>query len=269
MSNRTLKISFIGYGNIAKAIAKSLMGNAHYQLRAASPSLAAEINPDGLRTHYDNVAILSDADILILAVKPKIMPIVLSQINQGIPKHSLVVSVAAGLKLTWLAKHLPPHQAIVRGMPNIATAVLKGATPLIANSFVSKNQRDDVVQLFTNSGLTAWLDNENEMDIFTAISGSGPAYFFLFLEAMAKAGEKLGLPKDLSKAFTLQTMFGAAQLAQVSQLSFDELRKQVTSPGGTTAAAIEVFQQKNIEQIFFDAIAAACNRAKTIGEERK
>ena len=267
MSNQVLKISFIGYGNIAKAIAKSLSNSDRYQLRAASPSLQIGIDADGIATHHNNLAILSDADMIILAVKPTKMQEVLLQINQAIPKNCLVISVAAGLCLTWLEKHIPQYQPIVRSMPNIATAVKKGATPLIANQFVNRKQKDDVARLFEYSGMIAWLENESEMDIFTALSGSGPAYVFLFLEAMARAAEQLGLSKELAKAFTLQTIVGAADLARESQFEFNELRKKVTSPGGTTAAAIHVLQEQHIEQILFNAIEAAYSRAKELGEQ--
>lgn len=266
MSKQILKISFIGYGNIAKAIAKSLSNSTCYQLRAASPSLQIGINVDGIATHYDNLAIISDADIIILAVKPAKMQEVLLQISQAIPTNCLVISVAAGLYLSWLEKHIPQCQPIVRSMPNIAATVKKGATPLIANQFVSEKQKEDAAHLFECSGLIAWLDNENEMDIFTALSGSGPAYFFLFLEVMASAAEKLGLSKDIAKKFTLQTIIGAAALAKECPFEFSELRKKVTSPGGTTAAAIQVLEEQHIGQIIFDTIEAAYVRAKELGK---
>lgn len=265
MSNQILKICFIGYGNIAKAIAKSLSNNAHYQLHAASPSLQVSIDTYGITTHHNNLAILNQADIIILAVKPDKMQDVLLQINPVIPKNCLVISVAAGLSLSWLEQHLPQEQAIIRSMPNIATTVKQGATPLIANQWVNNKQKDEATRLFECSGLIAWLENENEMDIFTALSGSGPAYVFLFLEAMASAAIKLGLSKEMAKAFSLQTLIGAATLAGESQSEFSELRKKVTSPGGTTAAAIQVLQDQHMSQIIAKAIEAAYYRARELG----
>jgi pyrroline-5-carboxylate reductase len=265
MSNKILKISFIGYGNIAKAIAKSLTCSSHYQLRAAAPSLQIGRDADGIATHYNNQAILNDADIIILAVKPSKMQEVLLEIIQSIPRHCVIISVAAGLDLSWLEKRLPEAQPIVRAMPNIAIAVKEGATPLVANQFVSKKQKDSVTSLFECSGMIAWLDTEDQMDIFTALSGSGPAYIFLFLEIIANSAEKLGLPKDMAKKFTLQTFIGASVLAKESQIEFRSLREKVTSSGGTTAAAIQVFQEQDIDQVIYKAMEAAYRRAIELG----
>lgn len=265
MSQQLIKISFIGYGNMAKAIAKSLSHQKKYQLRAASPSLSVGVNSNGIHTHHDNIAILHDADLIVLAVKPQKMEEVLMHINHAIPSKSLVISVAAGLNLSWLQHRISEQQPIIRSMPNIAATINKGATPLIANASVNSTQKEIAEHLFACSGLVTWLENEADIDIFTALSGSGPAYFFLFLEEMVSAAERLGLSKEVAKAFSLQTMVGAAGLAQQSTLDFNELRRKVTSPGGTTAAAIKVFQEHQFDQLLFNAMNAAYNRAKEIG----
>lgn len=265
MSNHILKISFIGYGNIAKALAKNLCNHHYYQLSASSPSLKMGTNPDGITTSHNNLDIVNDADIIVLAVKPTQMQEVLLEIRDAIPTHCLIISVAAGLSLSWLAKHLPDNQPIVRGMPNIGATVEQGATPLIVNQLVSPEQKNNTARLFEHSGMITWLENESDMDIFTAISGSGPAYFFLFLEAIEEAAQKLGLSPQLAKTFTLQTMIGAAEIAKESQLDFNELRKKVTSPNGTTAAAINKLKEQHIEEILFTAIEAAYHRAKELG----
>jgi pyrroline-5-carboxylate reductase len=265
-ANPVLKISFIGYGNMAKAMAKSLSAIPCYQLKAASPSQQIGMNVHGIDTHPNNLEVLDDADIVILAVKPAKMQEVLLSVKEFLPKNCLLISVAAGLGLSWLAKYTPQNQAIVRSMPNIATAVNKGAIPLIANHFVNQQQKEVCTQLFAHMGLVSWLDNENELDIFTALSGSGPAYVFLFLEAMQKAAEQLGLAAAQAKSFSLQTIIGAADLAKESQSEFAELRKKVTSPAGTTAAAIQVLQNQQFEQVIFNAMEAAYNRAKELAE---
>jgi pyrroline-5-carboxylate reductase len=152
-------------------------------------------------------------------------------------------------------------------MPNMPIAVHKGATPLIANQFVSREQQEIVTQLFQSRGLMIWVSNEDDINIFTALSGSGPAYIFLFLEAMIHAAQQLGLQEDLAQAFALQTVSGAVELAKASALTMDELRKKVTSPGGTTAAAIQVFKEQKFEEIVSQAMHAAFMRSKGVVNE--
>ncbi len=260
-----MKISFIGYGNIAKAITMGLRNHAN-ELRAASPSLPNGVDEHGTKTYSDNLAVIPNADILILAVKPAQMSAVLDQINPAmIPAHSTIISIASGLSLSWFEKYLPDI-AIVRAMPNIASALGKGATPMIANPFVTKEQRQKAEKVFTSLGLVTWVQNENDINAFTALSGSGPAYIFMFIEAMIKAAIRLGIEKDVAKAFALQTFEGALGLAKDTKLSLSELRKTVTSPAGTTAAAIEVLTQHGFDAILDEAMHAACERARQLGK---
>jgi pyrroline-5-carboxylate reductase len=260
-----MKVSFIGYGNMAKAITKSLSNHPNYQIHAAAPSLQIGMNTDGVSTHYDNLAVAKDADVIILAVKPKQVTAVLTQIKPAIPPQCILISLAAGITLPCLENYSPEKLAIVRSMPNVCVAVQQGATPLIANSLVTAHQKDIVTQLFQHSGIVAWITQEDDMDIFTALSGSGPAYVLLFLEAMMHAAERLGLSKELAQTFSRQTVSGAIALANLSPLELSELRQTVTSPGGTTAAAIEVLQQENFALVLSHAIEAACKRAKELG----
>lgn len=256
-----MKISFIGFGNMAKAIAKGLVSNAALKLQAAAPSLTNGINEQGIRTYTDNLAVLADSDILILAVKPAQMDTVLTQIHSKLHPNTLIISVAAGLSLSWFAKHAP-HSPIVRSMPNIAAAVGKAATPLIANQFVTHEQKQWAQHMFTSLGLITWVNKESDIDTYTALSGSGPAYIFMFMEAMMKAAITMGIPDDIAQSFTLQTFSGALNLATESNLTIAELRATVTSPKGTTAAAIEVFTQHGFDEIILEAMQAACKRAK-------
>lgn len=269
MKNSIVNISFIGYGNLAKALAKSLLGNPSYRLRAAAPSLQRGLSAEGALTTPCNKAVLAEADLLILAVKPNRMKAVLLEIKDELSPDCVLISVAAGLSLAWLAQYSPPQQAIVRAMPNIATAVKKGATPLIANQYLGEAKLQVITALFKCSGCVSWLAQEEDIDIFTALSGSGPAYVFLFLEAMADASEKLGLSKELAQSFALQTMEGAVHLAKESKVDFAELRKKVTSPRGTTAAAIELLQAQGLPKQIFEAMEAAHRRAREISEENK
>ena len=261
-----MKISFIGYGHIAQAMAQGLANQLNYQLRAAAPSLKIGV-VEQVYTHHDNLAIVPDADIIIIAVKPIHVAGVLTQIKQAMAPHCLLISLAAGLSLSWLEKQCLDKQAIVRAMPNMPIAVHKGATPLIANQFVSREQQEIVTQLFQSIGLMIWVSNEDDINIFTALSGSGPAYIFLFLEAMIHAAQQLGLQEDLAQAFALQTVSGAVELAKASALTMDELRKKVTSPGGTTAAAIQVFKEQKFEEIVSQAMHAAFMRSKGVVNE--
>jgi pyrroline-5-carboxylate reductase len=258
-------ISFIGYGNIAKAFVKGLSSYSHYHLRAASPSLSVGVDAYGVTTSPDNLAMLDGVDLLILAVKPVKIAEVLTEIKSRIPPTALVISIVAGVSLSYLEQACLNDQAIVRAMPNIAMAVGQGATPLFANAFVTEKQKTMATALFQSFGESAWVENEDEIDLLTALSGSGPAYLFLFLDAMATACEKLGLSKEIAKKFTLQTMMGAAVLAKESGLELSKLREKVTSKGGTTAAAIEVFETHDLKTTVLHAIKAAYQRAKDLG----
>lgn len=256
-----MKISIIGFGNMAKAMAKNLLNNKSIQLRVAAPSLSIGINADGIETYSDNLAITPDADVIILAVKPALMRHVLEEIHPTLPTNCLIISVASGLKLDWFALNRP----IVRAMPNIAAAMGQSATPLIANEWVTDAQKKLAEQLFSAMGMTTWVTEENQMDAFTALSGSGPAYVFLFIEAMANSAISLGLSKEIATSFALQTLQGALSLAKPGEHSVAELRAAVTSPAGTTAAAISVFTDRGFSELIHDAMQAAFERAKQLG----
>lgn len=260
-----MNICFIGFGNMAKAIAQGLCNHAsNYQIIAAAPSLKKGRTAEGIITEPDNLLGIANADLVILAVKPAKMAEILTQIKSKLPKHCLLISVAAGLTLDWLEQHCDKEQAIVRSMPNIPVMVKKGATPLIANRHVSQEQKRWAEELFLCSGIISWTTNENDIDAFTALSGSGPAYAFLFLEAMIEAAKKLGLNEKLAKAFTLQTIAGAVEMAATSELAISELRKKVTSPAGTTAAAIAILEEQGFTALIFKAMKAAHERAKEL-----
>ena len=244
-------------------MAVGLLDQNHH-LRASSPSLPEGINDQGIKTSADNVSFVADADIIILAVKPALMETVLTEIGKNIPKDCLVISVATGLSLPWFANEAP-HAAIVRAMPNIAAALGKSATPLIANARVSKEQKKWAEAIFTCIGTIAWVKNEADIDAFTALSGSGPAYVFLFIEAMIKAAVDLGIEEKIATTFALQTVHGAVCLANQSKQGLVELRKSVTSPAGTTAAALAVFNNQGFEEIIHAAIKAAFERARELG----
>lgn len=249
---------------MAKAIAHQLTQQGRHSLAAASPSLTVGVNKDQIRTHHDNKEIIKEAEIIILAVKPMQMSLVLKEIMPILPPGCLLISVAAGLNLSWFAKHCGANQAVIRTMPNTPASVGLAATPMIANKSTSSSQKKQAEVIFSQIGLITWAENEDDMDTFTALSGSGPAYVFLFLESMINAGVALGLNESAAKTFTLQTCSGALKLAQNSDMSLNQLRTKVTSPGGTTAAALAVLNEQ-MEALILAAMNAAKNRAHELG----
>lgn len=259
-----MKITFIGYGNMAKAIAKGYKCRSQDQVAAAAPSLQDEMSASGIRTYRNNYSAVIDADIVVLAVKPAQATAVLQEIAADLPKNSVLVSIAAGLNLAWLAQHCRPDQAIIRCMPNTPVAVGKGATALVAGSLVTDQQKQRVERLFADTGIQTWLDDEQHLNALTALSGSGPAYVFLFLEALIKAAEALGVPAELANTFATATLSGSIALLADSGLSPEQLRRAVTSPSGTTEAAILSLQNNGFETIIADAVRTAGRRAEEI-----
>lgn len=259
-----MKICFIGYGNMAKAIARGLIGKKSFRITAAAPSLTTGVNQDNIHTYHDNQLAIREAQVIILAVKPHKMSVVLNELYPVLPKHSVLISVAAGLSLEWFAQRCPPDQAIIRTMPNTPAAIGLAATPMIANAATSSLQKDWAQAIFTSIGLAAWADDESAMDTFTALSGSGPAYVFLFIEALINAAQELGLAEPIARSFALQTVKGALELVETDVLSLSQLRSKVTSPGGTTAAALEVLHE-DLHKLILRAMKAAKQRSYELG----
>jgi pyrroline-5-carboxylate reductase len=259
-----MRISFIGFGNMAKALAEGLIKQGQTDLWAASPSLSQGINAEGIHTCSDNKLVIQGASLLILAVKPSTMQSVLEEIAPTLAKDCLVISVATGLPLAFFNRYLDSKQPVVRTMPNTGASVGEAATPLIANTHTTAKQRQWAEQVFQSVGLTTWIEDESLMDVYTAFSGSGPAYVFLFIEAFTKAAVALGIDEPIAKLFAKQTVNGALQLALKSPLNIETLRNKVTSPGGTTAAALAILHPK-LETLMLDAMKAALARAKELG----
>lgn len=259
-----MNISFIGFGNMAKAIVRGLSQQNTYFLSASSPSLSVGINQDGVHTHYNNKEVVNNAEIIILAVKPTKMSEVLHEIAPFIPADCLLISVAAGLSLDWFKQRCPGNQAIIRTMPNTPASVSLAATPMLVNDYVSAEQKKQAEIIFSQIGITIWANNEEEMDTFTALSGSGPAYVFSFIDTMIQAAVTLGLDEATARTFALQTVHGALQLAQNSDLSLIELKTKVTSPGGTTAAALSILDSQ-LQALMLASMNAAKLRAHELG----
>ncbi len=263
-------IGFIGGGNMARSLIGGLVadGVAPQRLWVAEPDaerragLAAQF---GVNITAGNSELVAAVDTLVLAVKPQQMQDVCREIAAAVQaRGSLVISIAAGVRLAALQQWLDGEPALVRTMPNTPALVQSGATALYASPQVSKTQRELAEGIMRAVGLTLWLDEEAQMDAVTALSGSGPAYFFLVMEAMQQAGMQLGLTADMARLLTLQTAFGAAKMALESREDAAVLRRQVTSPGGTTERAIGILQQGGLETLFTQALSGARDRSQEL-----
>ncbi len=264
-------IGFIGAGNMAASLIGGLVarGFAAQQLCAADPNpdaLQALVQQHGIHACANNAEVANRADILLLAVKPQVMKTVLTDLAPFMQAKHLVISIAAGINMTSIEQWLGGTPAIVRCMPNTPALVQQGASGLVANAHVNAAQREQAEKILQAVGIALWLDTEAQIDAVTAVSGSGPAYFFLLMEAMIAAGEKMGLAPQVARALTLQTALGAAQMACNSEVDPAELRRRVTSPGGTTERAIAYFEQQNLRGIVEDALQEASTRSQELSQ---
>ncbi len=265
-------IAFIGAGNMARAIIGGLLENgfAAANIWASEPdaSRLQDLAEQGLNTTTDNTAAVAAADMVVLAVKPQVMQAVVADLAAAAQEHKpLFVSIAAGISLEALDRWLGGNAAVVRCMPNTPSLVQTGASGLFANERVSELQRTQATQALEAVGIALWVQNEAELDVVTAISGSGPAYYFLMMEAMTAAGAKLGLSEETARGLTLQTALGAARMASSSDVDAAELRRRVTSPKGTTEQAILTFQAEGLEAIVEKAMVACRDRAEAMTAE--
>lgn len=267
---KNTRIAFIGCGNMGQSLIGGLIANGHEPaaLRGSDPDagkLKMLADRYGIEIFPDNVHAVSDADVVLLAVKPQMLADTVAQLYGHINEKQLVISIAAGIRLDTLGHLLGTAQPIVRVMPNTPALILTGASALYPNEAVTPGQRDLAEGIMRSVGLAVWIDNEAAMDAVTALSGSGPAYFFLVMEVMEKAAVKLGLPAAQARLLTLETAFGAAKMALETDTDVATLRRQVTSPGGTTEQALKVLMEKgNIEKLFMDALTAAKHRSEEL-----
>ena len=260
-------IGFIGAGNMASSIIGGLVqsGYAPNKIWAADPSTEQTKN---IQQQYkvqiaaNNIELAKSVDILVLAVKPQIMKLACQEIEGASKTNQLFISIAAGIETKTIARWLNlPNAAIIRCMPNTPALLNYSATGLYANSGVSDQQKEFAEQIMNAIGITQWVNNEELIDSITAVSGSGPAYFFLLMEAMIDAGVKLGLTPEVSQELVRQTALGASMMYDQNTTSAKQLRKNVTSPGGTTEQAIKSFQDNGFESIVEQALTKAKDRA--------
>ena len=262
-------ITFIGGGNMAQALIGGLLARGLPATRITVSDPVEKIRlllaEKDVHTTDDNLAAIRDADIVLLAVKPQYLANILKALK-GQLEGKLVISIVAGAEISTIA-HVLETERVVRVMPNTPALVQTGADGFFAKEAVTLQDRELASQVMASTGLTIWVNSEAQIDAVTAVSGSGPAYFFYMMESMIRAGKNLGLDEKVATALTLQTALGAAQMAITSSNTPAELRKNVTSPNGTTQAAIEVFDHAHISQNIQAALAAAQKRSQELAQE--
>lgn len=265
-----MKLGILGGGNMAQAIVAGLL---HQGTLGAADILVSEplaqsrdaIMKLGVSARWDNAGVAESCDALLLAVKPQIMGAVLDEIRPAsTPERPLVISIAAGKTTAWIEARLPDGMRVVRAMPNTPLMVGAGVSVLAGGRHATTDDLRIAHSIFTAAGTVMELA-EKHFDAVTAVSGSGPAYFFRLVELLAAAGTDCGLPSDAAQELALRTCIGAARLLEETGVSPQELRRRVTSPGGTTAAAIDSLDRDQLDRIMHRAVAAAAARSAELG----
>lgn len=242
-------------------------GHTPSQLSAADPSAQqrSRVAELGINTGAENQPLVDRAEVIVLAVKPQILSTVLSTMT--LAPTQLLISIAAGVTLDAITHRVGVAQPVVRCMPNTPALVQAGISGLYANAAVSDNQRDSAETILRAAGDVVWVQQEHELDAVTALSGSGPAYFFYLMEAMITAGTQLGLSEDTATQLTLATAAGSAKMATSVSDSPAQLRRNVTSPGGTTERALSILEQRGTQTDLVAAVVGAAARAQELGIE--
>lgn len=265
-------IAFIGAGNMGRSMAGGLLKSgwdrARLVLADSDPQQRRAVEDLlSVRVYADNSVAVADAGIVVLAVKPQVLKLIAEGLAPVIQqKRPLIVSIAAGVRISNLERWLGGNLAIVRVMPNTPALVSSGASAMFANRRVSAEQRDIAESILRAVGVAVWLPREELLDVVTALSGSGPAYFFLVMEALERAAIEAGLEAATARLLTLETAYGAAKMALEGGTDPAELRRRVTSPGGTTERAIQVLQEGQVERLFTEAIEAATSRSRELAD---
>ena len=264
-------IAFIGGGNMARSLVGGLLARKVDPSRIVVAEPFAETRHRlaedfGVRVVEDNAAAVAGADLVVLATKPQVLRAVCQELAPVLAAGTLVVSVAAGIRSGQLCDWLGGERPLVRVMPNTPALVGAGAAGLYANAATSDAQRGHAQALLEATGRVQWIAREEWMDAVTAVSGSGPAYFFLLVEALEEAGVAQGLPRETARALVVQTCVGAAAMLDAADVPAAELRRRVTSPGGTTQAAVEAFESGGFRALVGAAVAAATQRGRELSD---
>jgi pyrroline-5-carboxylate reductase len=269
----TQRIGFLGAGAMGEALAGGLLaaGVPLERVRAADPDAArraAVSRALGIATGDDNAAVVRESDVVVLAVKPALVPRVLADLRTALGAalaKPLWISIAAGVSIARIEGELPRGARVVRAMPNTPALVRAGATAYAANAAATAADRALTQSLFACAGLAWEAPEESLLDAVTGLSGSGPAYVFVFLEALADAGVRVGLPRDAAQSLAIQTVLGAAQLARDTGIHPAQLRDRVSSPGGTTIAGLARLEAAGFRAALLDAVEAATRRSRELG----
>jgi len=266
-------IVFIGGGHMAGSLVGGLLEkgltSAHIHVADPDASQLQHLRQRfSVSTYTDNLHALRDVQVVIFAVKPQVFRVAARPLGAELAKSQpLVISIAAGIREKDIRHWLGYDAAIVRAMPNTPALIGAGATALYANATVSATQRSLAEAIFEAVGLALWVDDEKQINTVTAVSGSGPAYFYLIMEAMESAACELGLPADIAYKLVQQTAYGAARMALESRDDAATLRRQVTSPGGTTESALKILEAGKLREVFLNALTAARNRAAELSNQ--
>ena len=267
-----MRIGFIGGGNMATALISSLFASRHNidRVQVADPGEGARkyLQKRWPVTCYEQAAdAIKGMDAIVLAVKPQVLPDVLNAIQDLVTDQQLIISIVAGIPTSQIAAHLRSRPPIVRTMPNTPALIGLGITGMYARVNCTLAQRELAQNLMESAGEVVWLDKESLLDVVTALSGSGPAYFYYLVECLRKAGTKLGLPAEVAAKLALHTAHGASVMAVQGDADVTELRQRVTTRGGTTQAAMEQLNAGNFEQLIDSAIRAATRRGQELAED--
>jgi len=269
---KSLKLGFLGAGNMAGALIKGLL---HAHVVEPTSIVASDVKKErldqlakahGIRTTQDNHALVREVDVLVLAVKPQVIDKVLTEVGGDVRAETLVVSVAAGVPIESIEARLPDGARVVRTMPNTPATALAGATAIAAGTHATEADMANARALFEAVGRVVTLD-ETQLDAVTGLSGSGPAYVMLIIEALADGGVKVGIHRDTSLLLAAQTVFGAAKLLLETGEHPGRLKDMVTSPGGTAIAGLHTLESGALRKTLIDAVEAATKRSAELGEQ--
>lgn len=268
--DKDTSIGFIGAGHMTQ----SLVGGLIQSGIKPTQIWVSDRNEDklihlakqfGIKTESSNQAVAKAVQVLVLSVKPKDIEAVAREIETMVQERNiLIISLAAGILTSHLARWLGAKTPIVRAMPNTPALLRAGATGLYANTRVTEEQRNLAESLMRAVGVAVWVNHEHDMDVITALSGSGPAYFLLMMEALQKGAEEMGLATSTARLLTLQTALGAARMAIESDISLEELRKRIATPGGTTESALTALEKGGFRALLKNALEAAKKRSEEI-----
>jgi len=268
------RVAFIGGGVMGEAIIKSLLRSAVLQPQQVALSEPNPERRDLLSDRYqvhafaDNASAAAQADVVVLAIKPQVMDKVLAELKDVVRPNALVFSIAAGISITMLREGLNGHQQIVRAMPNTPAQIGQGISVWTCTEAVTDIQRKQAIQILKAMGEEVFVEDEEYLDMATALSGTGPAYVFLFMEALIDAGVHMGFSRPVAEKLVIQTLRGSVEYAAVSKLHVAELRNQVTSPGGTTAAALYQLEKGAFRTVISRAVRAAYERSIQLGKKK-